>query len=83
MIETFRAHDPTIIITGAPQCPTSDTYFYMKELIQEAAFDALFIQFYNNPVCDTLSSGAGNKFNYDDWESIVEKSSKRDRKSVV
>lgn len=76
MIDTFRSHDPTIIITGAPQCPTSDAWFYMKEMIQEAAFDALFVQFYNNPVCDALSSGTGNKFNYDDWEDILDQSTR-------
>ncbi|EGR46532.1 uncharacterized protein TRIREDRAFT_66041, partial [Trichoderma reesei QM6a] len=77
MIETFRSLDSSMLITGAPQCPTNPQYFVMKDMIQQAAFDKLFIQFYNNPVCDAIPGNtAGDKFNYDDWEAVIAGSAK-------
>ncbi|KAM3507304.1 hypothetical protein MY10362_001830 [Beauveria mimosiformis] len=72
MADRFRALSKDVIITGAPQCPTSDEWFSMKEMIQKTQFDALFIQFYNNPGCDLVN---GN-FNYDTWEGIIAASDK-------
>ncbi|KAF5648417.1 endochitinase 2 precursor [Fusarium sp. NRRL 52700] len=76
MINELRRLNSNVIITGAPQCPTSDQYFYMKDMINQAKFDALFIQFYNNPGCDAIPdpSVSWDRFNYDDWEGIVEDS---------
>ncbi|KAG7412824.1 Endochitinase A1 [Fusarium oxysporum f. sp. rapae] len=76
MINELRRLNSDVIITGAPQCPTSDQYFYMKDMINQAKFDALFIQFYNNPGCDAIPdpSVSWDRFNYDDWEGIVENS---------
>ncbi|KAJ4254324.1 Chitinase 2 [Fusarium torreyae] len=76
MINELRRLNENIIITGAPQCPTSSEYFYMKEMISKAKFDALFVQFYNNPGCDAIPdpSVPWDRFNYDDWETIVEES---------
>ncbi|KAK2673293.1 hypothetical protein RAB80_010836 [Fusarium oxysporum f. sp. vasinfectum] len=76
MINELRRLNSDVIITGAPQCPTSDQYFYMKDMINQAKFDALFIQFYNNPGCDAIPdpSVSWDRFNYDDWEGIVEDS---------
>ncbi|KAF4452416.1 hypothetical protein F53441_4762 [Fusarium austroafricanum] len=76
MINELRRLNEKIIITGAPQCPTSDKYFYMKDMINQAKFDALFIQFYNNPSCDAIPdpSVSWDRFNYDDWEAIIEHS---------
>ena len=77
MIERFRELDSSLIITGAPQCPTSDAWFDMKEMIQTAAFDALFVQFYNNPICDALhhkTSEGG--FNFHEWEEVLANSDK-------
>ncbi|KAF5232242.1 hypothetical protein FANTH_13050 [Fusarium anthophilum] len=76
MINELRRLNNDVIITGAPQCPTSDQYFYMKDMINQAKFDALFIQFYNNPSCDAIPdpSVSWDRFNYDDWEGIVEDS---------
>ncbi|KND89903.1 Endochitinase A1 [Tolypocladium ophioglossoides CBS 100239] len=77
MINKFRALDKSVLITGGPQCPTSDNFFQMKEMIHEAAFDALFIQFYNNKVCEYDSgSTPGDSFNYDEWVNIVAESHK-------
>ncbi|KAF5561532.1 endochitinase 2 precursor [Fusarium napiforme] len=76
MINELRRLNSDVIITGAPQCPTSNEYFYMKDMINQAKFDALFIQFYNNPSCDAIPdpSVSWDRFNYDDWEDIVEDS---------
>ncbi|KAF4345978.1 endochitinase 2 precursor [Fusarium beomiforme] len=72
MINELRRLNEHVIITGAPQCPTSDPYFYMKDMINQAKFDALFIQFYNNPSCDAIPGSASwDKLNYDDWETII------------
>ncbi|KAF4946836.1 hypothetical protein FGADI_10865 [Fusarium gaditjirri] len=76
MINELRRLNSDVIITGAPQCPTRDPYFYMRDMINQAKFDALFIQFYNNPGCDAIPdpSVSWDRFNYDDWEGIVENS---------
>ncbi|KAM0356169.1 hypothetical protein ACHAPU_000564 [Fusarium lateritium] len=76
MINEFRRLREDIIITGAPQCPTSAQYFVMSEMIKQAKFDALFVQFYNNPYCDAIidPNTPGDRFNYDDWVSIIEDS---------
>ncbi|CAF3463408.1 unnamed protein product [Fusarium graminearum] len=75
MINRLRELDEGLTITGAPQCPTSDEYFYMKDMIKSAKFDALFVQFYNNPWCDAVSQGhEGESFNYDKWVEIIEES---------
>ncbi|KPM34471.1 hypothetical protein AK830_g12098 [Neonectria ditissima] len=73
MIERFRDLDSSLIITAAPQCPTSDAYFYMKDLIKHADLDALFVQFYNNGECDLIgnSDSPFENSNYEDWEQIL------------
>lgn len=50
MANKFRALDPSLILTAAPQCPTDNTNFYLKELIQKAPLDILFIQVSNNVI---------------------------------
>ncbi|KAM3462576.1 hypothetical protein NHJ6243_003977 [Beauveria neobassiana] len=72
MIDQFRKLSNDVFITGAPQCPTADEWFSMKEMIQKAQFDALFIQFYNNPGCDLKNAN----FNYKTWEGIIAASDK-------
>ncbi|KAM3550363.1 hypothetical protein ARSEF4850_008379 [Beauveria asiatica] len=72
MADQFRTLSKDVFITGAPQCPTSDEWFSMKEMIQKTQFDALFIQFYNNPGCDLV----GGTFNYKAWEGIIAASDK-------
>ncbi|KAH8709764.1 Endochitinase A [Beauveria bassiana] len=72
MIDQFRKLSKDVFITGAPQCPTADEWFSMKEMIQKAQFDALFIQFYNNPGCDLKNAN----FNYKMWEDIIARSDK-------
>ncbi|KAM3545463.1 hypothetical protein ARSEF1564_001625 [Beauveria bassiana] len=72
MIDQFRKLSKDVFITGAPQCPTADEWFSMKDMIQKAQFDALFIQFYNNPGCDLKNAN----FNYKTWEGIIAASDK-------
>ncbi|XWW94246.1 hypothetical protein V2A60_002189 [Cordyceps javanica] len=80
MADQFRSLSNDIIITGAPQCPTSPAWFHMKEMIQKVQFDALFVQFYNNIGCDLIiGNDPGNPnddFNYNEWESIIASSDK-------
>ncbi|CRK43154.1 hypothetical protein BN1723_019119, partial [Verticillium longisporum] len=66
MVEVLRGLNPGYYITAAPQCPTSDEYFQLKELVYAAQFDALFIQFYNNPGCQ-----ASDDINFDDWLRVL------------
>ncbi len=63
----FDASSGSYLITGAPQCPLSDAFFQMKQMIVGATFDILWIQFYNNQGCDGVNGG----FNYDDWEAFL------------
>ena len=77
MISTLRsdfASDPshTYYITGAPQCPLPEPN--MGEIIGNATFDYLWIQFYNNnnythPCSLGFDGNAPN--NYDDWVSFI------------
>ncbi|KAI0138019.1 glycoside hydrolase superfamily [Hypoxylon sp. NC0597] len=65
--QLINADSKNMILTAAPQCPQSDQYFQMKTILQQARFDKIWIQFYNNPVCNAGTYG----FNYDAWESFV------------
>ncbi|KFA69576.1 hypothetical protein S40285_09108, partial [Stachybotrys chlorohalonatus IBT 40285] len=77
MADTFRRLGPSMILTAAPQCPTSNELFYLKQFINEASLDALFVQFYNNPVCDAIAGNtAGDNFNYDQWANILSNSAR-------
>ncbi|KAI1392303.1 glycoside hydrolase superfamily [Hypoxylon trugodes] len=58
----------SIILTAAPQCPQSDQYFQMKTILQQAKFDKIWVQFYNNPSCEA----AGTGFNYNDWSDFID-----------
>jgi len=54
------------LITGAPQCVLPE--INMGSMIAAVEFDALYIQFYNNPSCSanaTVTSTTG--FNYATW----------------
>lgn len=73
MINRFRALDGNMLVTGAPECPTDAANFKMQGMIQKAAFDALFIQFYNNPRCNAASKDG---FNLDEWVKVVANSDK-------
>src|SRR5690242_7940247 len=63
------------LITAAPECPLVDEYFKMKTIIKECQFDALFVQFYNNPMC----AGVDNN-NFDAWASYLKTTASKDAK---
>jgi len=77
MISTLRskfATDPgnKYYITGAPQCPIPEPN--MGTMIQNAVFDYLFVQFYNNnnytyPCALPFNGNA--PFNYDQWVTFT------------
>jgi len=64
----------TYYISGAPQCPLPEVN--MGDAIDNAQFDYLFIQFYNNDFCSAYQfvrpdGGQGDGFNFDVWETYV------------
>ncbi|KND87722.1 Endochitinase 2 [Tolypocladium ophioglossoides CBS 100239] len=63
-------------ITGAPQCPIPEPN--MNEIITNAQFDYLFVQFYNNPSC---SVNAG--INYGDWKQNIANTPYADAKIFI
>ncbi|KAK4237836.1 putative glycoside hydrolase, partial [Achaetomium macrosporum] len=65
------------LITAAPECPLSDQWFKMKTIIETSEFDALFVQFYNNAVCE----GANN--NFDDWAAFLANTASKDAKIFI
>lgn len=69
MIATLRtnfASDSSnqYLITGAPQCPIPEPN--MNDVITNAQFDYLFVQFYNNPGCSVDGT-----INFDDWKKNI------------
>lgn len=70
MIDQLRGYwdaNSSYIITGAPQCPVTDATLPMRDMIAEAQFDILWIQFYNNPECD----GTTDAFSFDAWVEFL------------
>lgn len=70
-----RDTSKTRYITGAPQCVLPEAN--MGKMIDGAAFDKLFVQFYNNyENCDASNyvngpQAEGAAFNYDDWVTYL------------
>ncbi|KAH0594341.1 hypothetical protein MHUMG1_07689 [Metarhizium humberi] len=70
MVNWWRQQSHKMFITAAPECVMFGNQ--NDELIANAEFDALFIQFYNNPVCDAIPNNTpGDKFSYDEWARKV------------
>ncbi|KAG7150981.1 Endochitinase A1 like protein [Verticillium longisporum] len=68
MVDVLRTLNPSYYISVAPQCPTSDGYFQLKELVYGARFDAFFVQFYNNPGCQASDNITSL---YDTWSTVL------------
>lgn len=51
-------------ITGSPQCPIPEPF--MQTIINNAVFDYLWVQFYNNPYCSN-----GGNINFDAWVANI------------
>ncbi|EGS22814.1 uncharacterized protein CTHT_0012900 [Thermochaetoides thermophila DSM 1495] len=65
------------LITAAPECPLNDEWAKMKPIIASCEFDALFVQFYNNPQCH------GNNINFDAWASWLETTKSKNAKIFI
>ncbi|KAF8427443.1 glycoside hydrolase superfamily [Tirmania nivea] len=66
------------ILTGAPQCPQPDAM--LDVALKNTAFDAIFVQFYNNPSCQASNWVLGKDqmtnagFNFAMWDAYAKKS---------
>ncbi|CAO3594147.1 unnamed protein product [Absidia cylindrospora] len=58
-----------LLVTGAPQCPFPDAM--LGDALDNAVFDAVFVQFYNN-----YCSPSGSNFNFDSWDKWASSTSK-------
>ncbi|KAB5560200.1 glycoside hydrolase superfamily, partial [Coniochaeta sp. 2T2.1] len=76
LVNRLRQHitdaGSSAIITAAPQCPLDPAWFDMETILTQARFDLLFVQFYNNPVCDYVVGNANpESFNFLAWQSFI------------
>ncbi|KAI9000482.1 glycoside hydrolase [Trametes punicea] len=53
-------------VTGAPQCPFPDAY--MSTVLNAVAFDAVYVQFYNN-YCGLTNANNPNDWDFDLWDN--------------
>ncbi|KAG8408714.1 hypothetical protein J3458_019732 [Metarhizium acridum] len=86
MVNWWRQQSHKMFITAAPECviTRNGNFNQNDELIANAEFDALFIQFYNNPVCDAIPNNTpGDEFSYDDWAANVAKGKSKDAKLFI
>ncbi|CAO3587987.1 unnamed protein product [Absidia cylindrospora] len=58
-----------LLITAAPQCPFPDAM--IGDALNNAVFDAVFVQFYNN-----YCTPSGSNFNFDTWDNWAKTVSK-------
>ncbi|KAJ5831932.1 hypothetical protein N7474_000243 [Penicillium riverlandense] len=74
--------DQKFYISGAPQCSIPDAQ--LGDAIENAAFDFLWVQFYNTPACAAANyvSGSGN-FNFDEWVDVIRNSRNPETKLFV
>lgn len=71
-------------ITGAPQCPIPEPN--MGVIIQNAQFDYLWVQFYNNnnyTVPCALGYNGDAPFNYNNWTSFIDSTPSKDAKLFI
>lgn len=75
MITRFREHyasypEENFYISGAPQCEIPDAQ--LGYAIDHAAFDFIWVQFYNTPSCSAASYfDLTDGFNFDAWVAVV------------
>ncbi|KZZ96091.1 chitinase 18-18 [Moelleriella libera RCEF 2490] len=82
MVQHWRRQSQKLFITAAPQCVLGSER--LKLLIKQARLDALFVQFYNNPVCDYIPGNEpGDKFSYDEWAKEIASGESKDAKIFV
>ena len=65
-------------MTAAPQCPFPDKN--IGTLLNSSSFDAIFVQYYNNPSCDVRAfnpnSATQTGFNFKAWDTWAKNTSK-------
>ncbi|PBP18005.1 chitin recognition protein [Diplocarpon rosae] len=80
----FYPESKTYMISASPECPLLDGH--MEELITEAKFDLLFIQYYNNGLSRStvrnFLDGTG-RFNFNQWADFVNGGKSRKAKLYV
>ncbi|KAI0078770.1 glycoside hydrolase [Panus rudis PR-1116 ss-1] len=59
-------------LTAAPQCPFPDAY--LGSVINAVAFDAIYVQFYNN-YCGLTNFNNPNSWNFADWDNWAKNTS--------
>lgn len=87
MIKRLREHFQTdsskqYYISAAPQCVLPDAQ--LSEVMASAAFDFIWIQFFNTPGCSARDYIAGTgKFNFDEWVAHVGSSASSQAKVFI
>ncbi|KAI0715835.1 glycoside hydrolase superfamily [Cerioporus squamosus] len=74
--------DKKYYITGAPQC-YSGMDANMENVLYNAPFDAIFVQFYNNPDCELKSDADLGGFNFEAWVEWARGSINKDVKVYI
>lgn len=79
LIKKLKELDSAVLISAAPECPWDESNSELKIesqhigkalLSNDVHFDYLFVQFYNNEVCQPAVNGKPNKnFNWNKWNS--------------
>ncbi|EIM89719.1 glycoside hydrolase, partial [Stereum hirsutum FP-91666 SS1] len=83
-VTQLRTHtdsaDKTYYVTGAPQCPYPDAY--IGEVLSSVGFDAVYVQFYNNPSCG-LTAASTSGWNFATWDKWAKSSPNPDVKVYI
>ncbi|KMZ67223.1 Chitinase, family GH18 [Zostera marina] len=58
LARALKKYSSSILLTAAPQCPYPDAK--LSRAINTGLFDCVWVQFYNNPVCNYGSGGFNN-----------------------
>ncbi|KAK0113475.1 Chitinase 1 [Cadophora gregata] len=86
MSESTKKTGKKYLLTAAPQCPFPDLNVG-PVLSSDVAFDAVFIQFYNNPFCSAKAFVSGIEkqlgFNFETWQNWAKQSRNPDVKLMV
>ncbi|KAG4438620.1 hypothetical protein IFR05_005903 [Cadophora sp. M221] len=86
MTESSKKDGKKYLLTAAPQCPFPDANVGPL-LSSDVVFDAVFVQFYNNPYCSVgaFVPGADKQpgFNFETWQNWAKKSKNPDVKVMV
>ncbi|KAH7379835.1 glycoside hydrolase family 18 protein, partial [Cadophora sp. MPI-SDFR-AT-0126] len=86
MSESSKKDGKMYLLTAAPQCPFPDQNVGPL-LSSDVPFDAVFIQFYNNPGCSAKAfvSGVDKQpgFNFDTWQNWAKQSKNPNVKVMV